>query len=61
MLFNIYFSSQTSVGTRSEKVKKQSTKLRLDPRAFRIEFVRKSGSGIEFSSTIFIFFCQTIL
>ena len=34
-LFNIYFSSQTFGGTRSEKVKKQSTKLWLDPGAVR--------------------------
>jgi len=49
-LFNIYFSSQTFGGTRSEKVKKQSTKLWLDPRAVRV--IRKIGSGTEISSTI---------
>jgi hypothetical protein len=60
-LFNIYFSSQTFGGTRSEKVKKQSTKRWLAPGAVRVEFVRKSVFETEFSPTIFMFFCQILL
>jgi len=61
MSYIIYLSSQTFGGTRSEEVKKQSTKVWLDPGAVRVEFVRKSGSGKEFFPTIFMFFCQILL
>ena len=60
-LFNIYFACQTFGGTRSEKVKKQSAELWLDPRAVRVEFVRKSGSGAEFSPSIFMLFSRILL